>query len=165
MFQKGEYVIHGSNGVCKVESIGPLAGMGADDKDYYTLTPLYTNGGKIFSPTDNKKVVLRSVLSKDEAEMLLSKVDALTELTIPDEKKREDAYKQAFYSGECENLIRMMKTIRVREEQRMAQGKKATASDERYLHMAEENLFGELAVSFGTSKDEVRERLGGLLAR
>ena len=29
MFRKGAYVIHGTNGVCRVDDIGPLRGMGA----------------------------------------------------------------------------------------------------------------------------------------
>ncbi|MBR5712703.1 MAG: CarD family transcriptional regulator [Lachnospiraceae bacterium] len=157
MFSKGAYVIHGSNGVCRVDDIGPLSGMGAGGKDYYTLTPVYSNGGKIFSPVDNTRIVLRPVLSREEAEGLLRRLNDFDELEIADEKKREDVYKQAFYSGECENLVRMLKAIRARGELRMSQGKRATASDERYLHMAEDVLFGELAISFGISRDEAKD--------
>ena len=49
----------------------------------------------------------------------------------------------------------MIKTINVRREKRLAQGKKVTAGDERCLHAAQENLFGELAVSLGIEKNEV----------
>ncbi|MBO4626973.1 MAG: CarD family transcriptional regulator [Lachnospiraceae bacterium] len=157
MFRKGAYVIHGTNGVCRVDDIGPLRGMGAGDKDYYTLTPVYSNGGKIFSPVDNVRIVLRPVLTKAEAEELLSRLKDLDELSVIDEKKREDAYKQAFYSGKCENLVRMLKAIHARGELRSSQGKRATASDERYMHMAEDCLFGELAISFGISREEAKD--------
>lgn len=36
----------------------------------------------------------------------------------------------------------------------MKKGKKITTSDERYLHMAEDNLFGELAIPFEMTKGE-----------
>lgn len=157
MFRKGAYVIHGTNGVCRVEDIGPLRGMGAGDKEYYTLTPVYAGGGKIFSPVDNMRIVLRPVLTKAEAEELLAHLGELGELEVPDEKKREDAYKQAFYSGECKNLVRMLRAIHIRGEQRSAQGKRATASDERYMHMAEDCLFGELAISFGITREEAKD--------
>ncbi len=143
MFEKGAYVIHGSNGVCRVDDIGPLVGMGAGDKEYYTLTPIYTNGGKIFSPVDNLRIVLRPVLTKAEAEQLLAKVGDLEELQITDEKKREEAYKQAFYSGECENLVMMLKAI--------------YSIITRFSHMAEDCLYGELAISFDTSREEAKE--------
>ncbi|MCI8326215.1 MAG: CarD family transcriptional regulator, partial [Lachnospiraceae bacterium] len=38
---------------------------------------------------------------------------------------------------------------------RQAQGKKITAGDERYFKMAEENLFGELAIALGIKREEV----------
>ena len=157
MFEKGAYVIHGSNGVCRVDDIGPLVGMGSGDKNYYTLTPIYRAGGKIFSPVDNLRIVLRPVLTKSEAEKLLAKVSDLEELAITDEKKREDAYKQAFYSGECEKLVMMLKAIYNRGLSRLAQGKRATASDERFMHMAEDCLYGELAISFDTSRENAKE--------
>jgi len=157
MFRKGAYVIHGSNGVCRVDDVGPLSGMGSGGKNYYTLTPVYSNGGKIFSPVDNVRIVLRPVLTKQEAEELLTHMDEIDELEVADEKRREEAYKQAFYSGECENLVSMLKAIHTRGELRSAQGKRATASDERYMHMAEDCLFGELAVSFGISREEAKD--------
>ncbi|MEI3218659.1 MAG: hypothetical protein V8S08_02285 [Lachnoclostridium sp.] len=44
-----------------------------------------------------------------------------------------------------------------RRQSRLAQGKKVTASDERFLRAAEENLYGELAVSLGKEKDEIEK--------
>ncbi|MBQ6660267.1 MAG: CarD family transcriptional regulator [Lachnospiraceae bacterium] len=162
MFEKGAFVVHGSNGVCHVESVGPLSGMGAGDKVYYTLIPVYSNGGKVFSPVDNARVAIRALMTIDEAQALLERVDSIGELLIIDEKKREEVYKQSFYSGLSENLVRIIKTIRRRNTERMAQGKRPTASDERYLHMAEDCLFGELAISFGITRDEAREKYSPL---
>ncbi len=158
MFKIGEFVIHGNNGVCRVESVGPLANMGMVDRQYYTLTPVYSGGGKIFSPVDNHKVIMRRILTKAEAEDLLARAKGLPDLQVHDEKKRELVYKEAFYTGQCEAMIRIMKTIYSREQQRNAQGKRATASDERYMHLAEDSLYGELAMSFGVTKEEAKEQ-------
>ena len=51
----------------------------------------------------------------------------------------------------------MLKAIHARGELRSSQGKRATASDERYMHMAEDCLFGELAISFGISREEAKD--------
>ncbi len=158
MYKIGEFVIHGSNGVCRIDSVGPLANFGATDRQYYTLTPLYSGGSKIFSPVDNGKVMMRPVLTKPEAEELLARAKDLPGLPVPDEKKRELVYREAFYTGQCEEMIRIMKTIYSREQKRTAQGKRSTASDERYMHLAEESLYGELAVSFGVTKEEAKEQ-------
>ena len=50
--------------------------------------------------------------------------------------------------------MRLIKTSYQRNQSRIEKGKKATTSDERYLQMAEENLFGELAIPLGMSRGE-----------
>ena len=40
MFEVGDYVVHGNNGVCKVEAVQTMDGIGADKKRvYYTQNP------------------------------------------------------------------------------------------------------------------------------
>jgi CarD family transcriptional regulator len=42
MFAVGDYIIYGSNGVCKVEAVGLLDMSGIPkDRQYYTLQPIY----------------------------------------------------------------------------------------------------------------------------
>ena len=40
---------------------------------------------------------------------------------------------------------------------RLAEGKKITVSDERFFKLAEDSLYGELAISLGLEKDKVRD--------
>ena len=53
MFEKGEYIIYGNNGVCEVQDY-----MQADEPDnhriYYVLAPIRSKGSTIFSPVDNQ---------------------------------------------------------------------------------------------------------------
>lgn len=63
--------MHGNSGVCRVESIQNMDGIGgAPQRTYYTV-PIYTSGSKLFVPTDGKRVVTRPVMTKKEAETLL----------------------------------------------------------------------------------------------
>ena len=50
----------------------------------------------------------------------------------------------------------MLKTIYARRRTRLARGKKATDADSRYMKLAEDCLYGELAVSLGLERDQVR---------
>jgi CarD family transcriptional regulator len=50
-----------------------------------------------------------------------------------------------------------MKTISLRNKERTAQGKKITATDERYYRMASEQLFGELAFAMELEPSEVEK--------
>ena len=42
-------------------------------------------------------------------------------------------------------------------EDRIAEGKKVTSSDSKYFHLAEESLYGELAISLDMEKEEVKD--------
>jgi len=157
VFRVGDFVVYGSNGVCKVENIGTLEGAGVPaDRLYYTLLPLYMRGSRIFSPVDNQKVIIRPVLSPEEASLLINEIHELEPLWINDEKKREVHYKEAFRTCDCRQYVRIIKTIYMRQESRLAEGKKVTAQDEKYFQMAEDALYGELAISLGLTKEDAK---------
>ena len=68
MFKEGDFIIYGSNGVCQVEHIGSMDLQGVPgDKMYCTLVPVYEEKSRLFTPVDNHKVVMRPVISKQEA--------------------------------------------------------------------------------------------------
>ena len=158
MFQEGDYIVYGSSGVCVVEQVGnpDIPGMNSD-RLYYTLRPLYDKKSTIFTPVDNKKVVMRPVMTKDEALALIDEMDKIGYLVVNDEKQREAEYKNCFLKCDCRELVKMIHTIHLRREERLAQGKKVTAKDDKYFHMAENNLFGELAVSLGIDREKVQQ--------
>ena len=141
MFSIGEYIVYGLNGVCRVEEIGPVNMSGVEsDKIYYTLLPLYTKGSRVFTPVDNQKVVMRPVISKQEACQLIDDMQNIDEIEVVDDKRRELAYKEAVKSCDCRELIRIINTALKRKEERLAQGKKMSACDERYLKQAQDTL-------------------------
>ena len=158
MFEVGDYVIYGTNGVCQVEAVGKIASSIMDTKRiYYTLVPFYSKTGKIYVPADSEKVSIRKILSKEEALAFVEKIKDIEELWVADEKPRELTYKEAFRKHDCHEYVRIIKTIYFRREERIAEKKKLTATDERYFRMAEDQLYGELAVSLSMEKDEVKD--------
>ena len=158
MFNIGDYIIYGSNGVCRVDEIGNVIFTGAPkDKLYYTLTPVFAKGSKIYCPVDNTKLVMRPILSHEEAQALVEDVIHIGELWESDAKKREEIYKNVIHNCDSRELVRMIKTLYFHRQERAAQGKKAMNADEKYFHMAEDNLYGELSISLGIAKDKVKE--------
>lgn len=156
MFEKGQLIIYGNTGVCIVDGIGPLetsSGMG--DRVYYTLSPFYSKESRIYTPVDNQKIIMRPILTKQEAEDLIRKIPQIQELWIGDEKQREKDYKDALAKADCHEMIRVIKTIYPRRQKRLAAGKKVTASDERYFNMAEDFLYKELAISLNIDLGKV----------
>lgn len=158
MFQINEYVVYGGSGVCKVNKIGNLDISGIDkDKSYYTLEPLYSKGSIVYTPIDNSRVIMRKILSKDEAWELINDIPNIETIWGTDEKKIEEVYKDAMKKYDCREWIKIIKTLYLRKQDRIAQGKKGTSTDERYLRMAEDNLFGELAIPLEMPKDKVED--------
>lgn len=156
MFKIGDYVVYGNSGVCKVEDIGPLS-IGSRDKDYYTLIPVYGKNSKLYTAVDSDKVVIRPIMTRQESDALIDAMEEISELSICDEKRREDIYKETMRTCDCKEWVRIIKTLYTRKMDRISRGKKVTSSDERYLQMAEENLFGELAFSLQIPKEKVGE--------
>ena len=158
MFKIGDYIVCGNNGVCIVDSVGPVDVPGIpSDKIYYTLIPHNTNGKKIFTPVDNERVIMRPVIDKDEALNLINDIINIDSLWDMDKKRREQAYKEAFQKCDCRELIKIIKTIYLHSQSRLAEGKKVTAGDERYFQMAEDRFYGELSIPFQMDKEEVKE--------
>lgn len=158
MFQKDDFVIYGNNGVCTIKDIGPLDIPGIPkERIYYTLVPYYTKDTQIFTPVDSDKVVMRSLICKEAIMQLIEEIPDIELLWVKDEKQRETQYKETLRKCDCRELIRIIKTIYQRMQSRIAEGKKMTASDEKYFHLAEESLYGEFAVTLGMERDQVRD--------
>ena len=158
MFKEGDIVVFGNNGVCRIDAVGPIELTGAgQERLYYTLVPVYGSDSKIFTPVDNKKVICRAVISKEEAERLIADIQNIESLWIPDEKRREESYKATISKCDCLELIKIIKTLYLRKQARLAEGKKVTSSDERYLKLSEDRLYGEFAVALGIPKNEMKD--------
>lgn len=156
VFEKGEYVICGNKGVCMVEDITTLDIMGVDKKrEYYILKPVYMAGSTVYVPVDSHKEPMRRVLKREEAEKLIETIPQLALLSISNEKLSEQAYRECMRTNSCEEWVRVIKTIHLRKQKRLKAGRKVTAVDAKYFRMAEESLYGELAVALEIPRSEV----------
>ena len=162
MFEIGEYVVSGNNGVCKVTDITNLHMNGVDkNRKYYILKPVYAESSTVYVPVDTLQVSMRKILSKEEAATLLDEIPTIQLLTIEDEKTVELQYKACMQSGSCGEVVKLLKTLYNRKKTRLEKGHKVTAVDSRYLKMAEDSLCGELAVALGITKSEAEEVIAG----
>ncbi|MCD8361431.1 MAG: CarD family transcriptional regulator [Lachnospiraceae bacterium] len=158
MFEKGEYIVYGQSGVCQVEDITHLDISGVDKKKlYYVLVPLNTKGSRIYYPIDRDKQNVRPVITKEMAMQLLDEIPTIETIHVTVDKLREECYKKAIYSGDYRSWVSIIKTLYNRRQERLAQGKKMASVDERYLKMAQDSLYGELAFVFGKEKNEIEE--------
>ena len=52
-------------------------------------------------------------------------------------------------------LLRIIKTIYIRKQARLSHGKKTTATDERYLKLAEDHLYSEFSMLLDIPKEHM----------
>lgn len=162
VFEIGEYVVCGNKGVCLVENIAALDISGVDkERKYYILKPKYQSGSTVYVPVDSSKESMRKVLSSEEARKLIKAIPKLPLLEIPNDKLSEQTYKECMKTNSCEELVRIIKTIYLRKQKRIQAGRKVTAVDARYFNMAEESLYGELAVALGLNREAVESYITG----
>ena len=161
MFNIGDYVVYGASGVCHIDSIGfPALGGMPKDKQYYTMSLVYDKGGKVFAPVDNEKVMIRHILTRKEAQELIDSIPDIEPLWVPEDKKRDAMFKDALKTYNCREWIRMIKALYIRRQSRLEEGKKITSNDLKYMKMAEDFLYGELAVALGVPRNEMEQYIG-----
>jgi CarD family transcriptional regulator len=155
MFEVNEFVIHTTGGICKVTDIAPLDMPGADkSRKYYFLVPIKERGSKVFVPVDNPAAI-RKVMTGEEAWELIDEIPGIEEMQVENDKMREAKYKEAIKSCDCRELIKIIKNLYTRKEERLKEGKKTTATDDKYFKIAEDNLFSELAFAIGKAKEDM----------
>lgn len=156
MYELGDYIVYGNHGVCRVEDIGILNITGVDDSIVcYTLQPVFSKASTLYTPVHNDKVSMRKVISSEEAQELIDRIPQIPLLKIECDKQREDVYKEALKKHNCMDWVKIIKTLYARRQERLAQGKKLTFTDEKYLNIARDFLFGELSIAMEMDKDEV----------
>lgn len=156
MFEIGTYVVYGNTGICKIEDVTTLDIPGANaERQYYVMSPIREQGSRDYLPVDNTKVVLREVISKNEALQLIDNIPEIGLLEVDNDKLREEKYKELARKSDCTSWITIIKTIYLRKQERIAQGKKVTATDERYYRMAVEHLYSELGFALEKDPSEV----------
>lgn len=158
MYQIGELIVYGSEGVCRVEDVGPLEMRGAQKGvDYYTLSPLYREG-KIFTPVDTT-VYTRPVMTKEEAQELIALMPTIPEEIYENSNPRllNDHYQVFIKSYDCVELVRLIRAIYAKGRGVAERGRHLGQVDERSMKRAEEMLHGELAAALDMPIESVRE--------
>ena len=160
MFQIGDFVVSAGGGVCRIEDVVQMEMPGITaKKDCYLVIPIGENAAKKYIPVENKKKQIRPVMTREEAEQLMSGFMEIEETWIESDKLREKTYKEAIFSSDPRRLVSILKTMYQRGQERQAEGKKTTTIDERYLRIAEKNLHDELAFVLDITTEDVRDTI------
>ena len=157
MFAVGDMIIYGSMGVCRVEAVEQRQQPKGGEQSFYILKPIYQTCS-VSTPVDNDKVLMRPVISREEAERLIDTIPSVHAEAYNNKVLRQlsEHYESIIKHYDCAELIELTMSIHTKKINCEEQKKKFGALDERYLKRAEDMLFGELAVALGIERKEVQ---------
>ena len=159
MFHPGDLIIYGRTGVCRVEKIEEW-----DNRQYYCLQALYQTC--IIHAPVNGKVLMRPVLSREEAERLIDRIPSVIVNPVECHALREliNHYLDSVNTCDTAELLAMTMSIYAKKQLAIKNKKKLGAIDERFLREGESLLFGELSVSLGIAPEEVPNYIQGRIS-
>lgn len=160
MFSIGDYMVYGINGVCRVQDICASPFDKKDTRTFYLLKPLgASEGSVIYTPTDNAQVLMRPLMTKEQAAELIERMPRLAPLEVPMEKMRRDLYRQAMQSCDPEQYVRLIKTVYRRRMDMIQQHKRLSETDSDFERNAKLSLYHELSVVLEVKFAEVEQYL------
>ena len=117
MFDIGDLLFYGTNGVCRVSEICASPFDLNDTRQFYKLTPIAENSSLvIYTPVDNTQIIMRPLISKEEAEALVARIPDIEKVSVAVEKHRKEAYRDTIREGDPEGYVKIIKTVRARRE-------------------------------------------------
>lgn len=156
VYKINDLIQYGTDGVCRITQITEREFRGRSVR-YYVLNPVFNDRATLFVPVDNEALVsrMRYALSADEITSIVrdSSNDCLP--WIENEAERRQRFKEIIGSGKCADLVRVIRTLYLHQQDQKAAGKRMHMSDERLFRDAERIFNDEYAVALGISPDEV----------
>ncbi len=150
MFAVGEYIVYGTNGICRVEEICSSPFDATDTRTYYLLVPLNNPmSSTIYTPIDNERVPMRRLMTREEVEKFITVMPDIELLSVPVEKQRREIYRATIGALRPEGYVSVMKTVERRREQLAAAHKHFPVSDMEYGRLAKHLLYSEIALVLG----------------
>ena len=165
MFNIGDRIVYGSEGVFAVLEYTTSPLDKSDERVFYILVPVGgSENNKIVAPSEGGMVSMREVMSRDEALGLIDKMPEIEEVTVLQERGRRDAYRSVINGGRGEDFVSIIKTVRHRREEFFALKRRLSETDTDFEGRAKKCLLGELSVALDIPLAEVEsfieERLG-----
>ncbi|OYX43770.1 hypothetical protein B7Y94_00960 [Candidatus Saccharibacteria bacterium 32-49-12] len=152
MAKSGDIVVYRRD-VCRVKD---LIKKYRNDEDYYVLLPLNDETLTVYVSVENAAKLFRPVISREEAEELISKIPSIEPVEVGD-RMIENVYRDLIHSNEHEDLVRVIKTAYLRSEEKLQKGLRRSEKDKTYFRMAEKILYSELSVCLEKTYNETEE--------
>lgn len=164
-FKKGDVVSYGTHGACTITFIGDVE-INRQIAEYLVLVPCNNSTSKYYVPKNNALAIskIRKILSATQLEELLTAVVSKNDNWIENEALRKEHYKKLLASGNCEEIICMIRTLHHHRKQQQSLGKKVHICDENFIKTAEQLVSSEVAQILNIPQEKVGDYIRSKLA-
>lgn len=148
----GTYVLYAKTGVCLIKEQTTMSG-----RRYYVLSPIGDSRSSVYVPCDKPEMMerMRSLLTREEIDMLLSDADTVRMEWIDDRNERAMMYRTITGSGDRKELVRLLVCLMRKKQERMAIGKRLSSMDDNFLHECVRLVQEEFSMVLGIEQREV----------
>ena len=91
MYQENDFVIHRSNGLCRVIGTGYPEFGGVKSSSICYILENQRNKGRLYTPVENGETILRPVMNIEQSEELVGHLRSIEVIAEDNEKLREQA--------------------------------------------------------------------------
>ena len=166
VFNIGDKIVYGSEGVYTVLEYTTSPLNKSDERVFYVLVPVGgSENNKIIAPGEGGKIVMRSVMSRDEALSLIDRMPEIEEVTVEQERGRRDAYREVISGGRGEDFVSILKTVRQRRREFLVLKRRLSETDTDFESRARKCLLGELSVALDMPAAEVEKLISSRLEK
>ena len=158
MFAVGDRVVYGYEGVFCVSEYTTSPIDKNDERVFYVLRPAFGSGNSmIVTPSEGGVTSIRAVISREEAEAIINRIEEIGEVVVDKERNRREVYREVM--GRCcaEACISIIKTVRTRRREFLAQKRRLAETDTDFESRARYCLFCELAAAMHISISEAEQ--------
>lgn len=159
-YNKGDLVVYGTNGICKIDDVQKMTfPMETEEHTYYVLKPIGNRTSTLFVPDNREELVskMRYILKREEIDAILCAPKDKEIKWIEDKNERANEFKRILKDGNPEDLLYLICCIYERKSVLTEKGKKLTSADDNVLTSAEKLVREKFAYTLGITEDEVGE--------
>lgn len=158
MFEQGQQVIYGGNGVCRIEEIAERDTGVLGVRQVYVIR--LASGLTSYVPVESS-VFMRALISPEEAERVLTDYPTIGMRAFAgsNSKALSDQYRAIIARHDPREMLCLYKSLQNKVEQARRAGKKPGTMDERFASLALEQVAQELSVVLCRSMQEICAQL------
>lgn len=156
-FPNDSYVVYGKVGVCQVIRREIMSFGAAGSGEYYVLTPMSDPRSYVYVPCDNPELMLRlrPLFTKAQIDEILQAVPEDELCWVEDKNERSVLFRKLISEGDRRQLLRLIRCLYEKKQEKLAAGKKLSAADEAVLVDCVRLVEDEFSVSLGIGRNEV----------